>query len=198
MRVFVLGTGRCGTTSFIRASEHLECWTAGHETRSTRIGDDRFDYPDNHIEADNRLTWFLGELGRRFSDASYVHLVRDSEAVARSFLNRWPTPAITPKARVHRFLHPVPAPSAGIIEGFAHSIVPSGEVNVADRMDYCRFYVRTVTANIEAFLVGKRHIQMRAETMAENFGEFADWIGAEGDWTAIQRALAQRHNARAL
>ena len=60
-------------------------YTAGHESRATRIGSDRFAYPPNHIEVDNRLAWMLGRLEQSFGkDAFYVHLKRKPEAVARS------------------------------------------------------------------------------------------------------------------
>ena len=90
MRVFVLNTGRCGSMTTIKACEHLTNYTAGHETRTGAIGDRRLDYPDRHVEADNRLSWFLGILGERFGDGPlYVHLRRDPEEVAASFLRRW-------------------------------------------------------------------------------------------------------------
>ena len=50
-------------------------FTAGHETRTNRLGAARLDYPDRHIEADNRLSFFLGKLNARWGDdAHYVHL----------------------------------------------------------------------------------------------------------------------------
>ena len=81
--VFVLCTGRCGSTTFDRACRHMTNWTAGHETRSHLTGPDRFAYPPRHIEADNRLSWMLGRLEQAYgADAAYVHLTRDAEAVA--------------------------------------------------------------------------------------------------------------------
>ncbi len=62
MNVFVLGTGRCGTTTFMKACRHVTNCTSGHETRVNHVGPERLSYPSNHIEADNRLSWFLGRL----------------------------------------------------------------------------------------------------------------------------------------
>lgn len=99
-RVFVLNTGRCGSMTFARACEHLTNFTAGHETRARVVGfEARMDYPNWHIEVDNRLTWFLGPLSQRYPDAFYVHLRRDSEAVINSFVQRWDKGRPTSPAR---------------------------------------------------------------------------------------------------
>lgn len=52
MNVFVLCAGRCGSTTFIKAAQHICNFTSGHETLSGFIGDVRFNYPLNHIEAE--------------------------------------------------------------------------------------------------------------------------------------------------
>ena len=90
MNVFVLCTGRCGSTTFARAAEHATNFSVGHESRKRLIGAERFAYADNHIEVDNRLSWMLGRLDDHYGErARYVHLTREREAVARSFLQRW-------------------------------------------------------------------------------------------------------------
>lgn len=70
MRVFVLTTGRSGSMTFHRAATYATNHTVGHETNAGRVGPERFAYPDNHIEADNRLAWFLGELDHRYGERS--------------------------------------------------------------------------------------------------------------------------------
>ena len=90
MQIFVLGTGRCGSFSFIEACKYITNFTCGHETRSQKLGSARFDYPKNHIEADNRLSWHLGELEQKFPDqVFYVHLKRDRDKTAKSFSKRF-------------------------------------------------------------------------------------------------------------
>ena len=56
MNVFVLCTGRCGSTTFACACRHIENYTAAHESRSHLAGPERFAYPEDHIEVDNRLS----------------------------------------------------------------------------------------------------------------------------------------------
>src|SRR4029079_4844381 len=90
MRVFVLCSGRCGSTNFALACRHFTNYTVGHEQNTGRIGESRLAYPDDHIEVDNRLSWYLGGLGERYGDdAFYVHLTREEDDVAASFSRRW-------------------------------------------------------------------------------------------------------------
>jgi hypothetical protein len=182
VRVFVLNTGRCGSSTFVRACEHLTNFTAGHETNAKMSGVQRFAYPDDHVEADNRLAWFLGGLSDTYSDAPlYVHLRRDPEAVARSFLRRFPN---------ERF-------GANIIRAFANGIVMRRQPwPEEERLDVCRFYVETVTANIEGFLADKpRRMTVWLEDSADWFPTFWESIGAEGDLGAAMSEFAVRHNA---
>lgn len=179
--VFVLGTGRCGTVTFVRACEHLENFTAGHESRAGLVGAERFGYPRQHIEADNRLSWFLGELESRFADEPlYVHLKRDPEQVANSFATRWNRPY-----------------QANMVRAFAHGIVMRSEPWPEDiRIDVCRFYVQTVTNNIDVFL-RKKSNQMTVwlEEAAAWLPDFWDRIGGSGDLAAAIGEFDIRHNA---
>ena len=181
MRVFVLGTGRCGTTTFIRACEHLHDFTSGHETRGRSIGDERLDYPDQHIEADNRLSWMLGPLGERFdgTDVLYVHLRRRRGEVIDSFARRWDSP--------HR---------TNILKAFAHGIIMRPSDWPDDRvLDVCAYYVDVVTSNIEVFLRGRRAMEMWLHELPETFVDFVDAIGGTGDIDRACAELAVRHNA---
>ena len=65
MNIFILNTGRCGSTTFIKACEHIKNYTCAHESLLTEIGAQRFNYPQDHIEADNRLSWLLGRLDEK-------------------------------------------------------------------------------------------------------------------------------------
>lgn len=179
MRVFVLSTGRSGTTTFVEACKHASNYTAGHETRAAQVGRSRFDYPDGHIEADNRLSWFLGALNEAYgSDPLYVHLLRDREATADSFLRRWDY-----KWR------------GGIIEAFAHALVMHApDWPDENRLDVCRWYVDTVNANIRLFLRDKRHLTIWLEDAARRFPIFWSAIGAEGDLDLALGEFEVRHN----
>lgn len=177
MNVFALCTGRCGSTSFIRAAAHISNYTSEHESRVTLIGDARLDYPANHIEADNRLTWMLGRLDERYGcNAFYVHLTRDADATARSFDKRW------------KLKH-------GIISAYRDGILSGAE---GERMAFCTDYVATANANIRAFLKDKPlRMDFAAETALQDWPVFWARIGAKGDLTASLKEWSVRHNATA-
>ena len=180
MRAFVLSTGRCGSTTFAQACTHLTNYTSGHETRRGRCGEDRFAYPDSHVESDNRLSWLLGPLGERFDPEQtvYVHLTRDRDEVARSYLRRWDV-----KWR------------GSIISAYGHGILQRGRWPEEERMDVCRSYVDTVNSNIRAFLrTQPRWVGVRLEHAAEDFPVFLEAIGAEGDLEAAATEWDTLHN----
>lgn len=176
--IFVLCTGRSGSTTLARACGHFDNFTASHESRTHLLGPARLAYPDRHIEIDNRLTWFLGRLDATWGDdAAYVHLTRNPDEVAASFAKR---------------------AGQGILKAYRQDILMRAPKKSADvpLIDFCRDYVDTVTTNIAAFLKDKSHVMdMRLETMSEDFDQFVDWIGATGDLDAARADLGERHNA---
>lgn len=179
--VFVLCTGRCGSTTFARAARHADNWTAGHETRSHLLGLDRLAYPAGHIEADNRLSWMLGRLERQFgAAAAYVHLTRDAEEVAQSYARR---------------------AGYGIMKAYYRGIVfagPEQDEFARPVISHARDMVDTVNANIDAFLRGKPHVmRMRLEDAETDFPRFWDWIGAEGRLDSAMQEWSIRHNETA-
>ncbi len=176
MRVFVLCTGRCGSTTWARACEHITNYSAAHESRSRLYGRARLEYPDQHVEVDNRLSWLLGPLEEKFGRAAfYVHLYRDPEAVAASHLRRW-----------HK----------GITHAFAHQIIMrwKGQWPEADRLALCRYYTEVVTSNIRAYLRDKEHLSIDIDRAEGAFVEFWRRIGAEGNLSAALAELKVRHN----
>ncbi len=175
MNIFILNTGRCGSTTFIQACRHITNFSAGHESRVRSIGPERLAYPDQHIEADNRLSWFLGRLDAAYGDAAYyVHLGREREATAASFAWR---------------------EGFGIMKAYREGILLEGEAGQS-ALDVAHDYLATVEANIELFLRNKTHtMDFRLEQARDQFATFWRWIGAEGD---LERALLEwesRYNA---
>ena len=172
--VFVLCTGRCGSTTLARACAHIDNYSSGHETRTHLVGVERLAYPQFHIEVDNRLSWFLGRLAK-FDDSRtlYVHLTREQSETASSFLNRW---------------------GRGVIAAYADAIL-LGRAKTAPDLRVCFDYVDTVNANIEEFVRHRPHVESdRLESLAEDFVRLWDRIDAEGDQAAAIRELAKRHN----
>ncbi|MFN4230727.1 hypothetical protein [Parvibaculum sp.] len=176
MNVFVLCTGRCGSTTFVKAASHIENYTAGHETRSRFLGEERLTYPPNHIEADNRLSWLLGRLENSFGkEAFYVHLQRDREAVARSYALRFDN-------------------KVSIVRAYKEGILM--DTRARERIPLCLDYVDTVTANISHFLRDKpNQMAFRLENAEQDWMSFWARIGAEGDSSAALLEWKVKHNA---
>lgn len=177
MNIFVLNSGRCGSTTFIQACSHISNFTCAHESAIRLAGEARVDYPANHIEADNRLSWFLGRLDRKFGDgAKYVHLTRDRDAVAQSYARR-----------LHR---PV-----NIVRAFRDSILLGADNKLTD-IELAKDYVDCVTENIEMFLKDKSNVmRFRLERAANDFPRFWRWIDAEGDFDSAVAEFEVMHNS---
>ncbi len=175
MNVFILNSGRCGSTTFIKACEHITNFTAGHETRCRLVGEERLAYAPDHIEADNRLSWILGRLDRRYGDdAYYVHLHRSEMATAKSFVNRF---------------------HSGIMRSYTRGVLMTPESRYS-QMDIAHDYCQTIASNIELFLKHKTHtMSFPLENAEENFRQFWQWIGAEGDIEAALSEWRTTHNA---
>ena len=169
MNVFVLNTGRCGSVSLNAACSYITNFTSAHESRSNL----NIDYPENHIEIDNRLSWFLGRLEKKYGDnAKYVHLKRNPNKVSNSMLNRY---------------------NKGIMQAYHKRILLFKPE--ATKLEICEDYVYTVNSNIEAFLKDKTYVmEMNVENFKEDFIKFWDFIEAKGDLEKALEQLSQKHN----
>ena len=90
-RVFVTGTGRCGTKTFAAACRHFTNWKVAHESTNGLRAPSDLDFPEGHIEVNPHLSWLLGPLMERYGrgeDVLYVHLVRREAEVVRSWDRR--------------------------------------------------------------------------------------------------------------
>jgi hypothetical protein len=176
VNVFVLSTGRCGSTTFARACGHIENYTAAHESRISCV-EKRVDYPDDHIEVDNHLAWFLGRLDERYGDdAFYVHLKRDLEETAQS--------------RKHREARKI---DPGLMWAYGQRLI--WENDEAELIEVCRHYCRTVNANIRLFLRDKsKTMTVRLESAREDFRKFWDRTEATGNLESAVQEWDQRHN----
>lgn len=174
--VFILCTGRCGSKTIINAFEHSDNFSAGHESKAQEIGSERLNYPDFHIEADNRLSWFLGRLENKYgSDPLYVHLTRDKQKTAESLTHRWGPFSI------------MKAYTFGILKTQSHDL------------KYALDYVETIDENITAFLKDKKHVvHIKLENIEEDFKKLWDQIGAKGDLQKALTAINKKDNATQL
>lgn len=190
MRVFVVGTGRCGSVTFARACEaSIENYTVGHETRARFASLGRLNYPDQHIESDHRLGFFVGSIRKRWrpSLTFFVHLRRDAEATAQSWAKRY---------NIRGGL--MPAFANGIVfRGMGTKRPPRPAHSSFDPVECARLYVRTMNDQIECALQGHREkIELWIDDLDESAAaRFLQRIGAEGDSEEFVRRLREVHNA---
>jgi hypothetical protein len=185
MNVFVLSTGRCGSQTFARACRHIVNYTAAHEGQSTGLLKVKrpyrlLDYPENHIEVDNRLSWFLGDLEKTYgSEAFYVHLIRNREEVAQSLCNRG-------EESILFFF------AWGVLQHYRRA----QNLNAEERYQIGLQYWDTVNNNIGLFLKDKpRKLEMWLHEIKSPFRKFWQEIGAQGDLEAALSEWDMRYNA---
>jgi len=168
MNVFILNTGRCGSSTFIKACKHITNFSAAHESLATKLGEKRFAYSDNHIEADNRLSWFLGRLDEKYgNDAFYVHLTRTNSEVISSFNKR---------------------ENFGIMKAYKEGILLGGEESQSAN-NIAEDYINTIESNIHLFLKDKSNKMIfNLASASKDFKTFWQFISAEGD---LNSALAE-------
>jgi hypothetical protein len=180
MNVFILCSGRNGSVTFSRACQHITNYTASHESRTRYLGVERFAYPHNHIEADNRLSWMLGRLYQHYGDeAFYVHMTRDENKVAESFYARYDAP--------------------GSIVRAYHTSILMGATAETPILEVCHDFCDTVNMNIALFLRDRPNkMCFPLEQATELFPEFWEHIGAEGDLDAAMAEWSIPYNQRRL
>jgi hypothetical protein len=175
MNIFILNTGRCGSTTFIKACQHISNYSATHESRCTLLGEQRLAYPENHIEADNRLSWILGRLDATYGDdAFYVHLNRDKNKTADSFAKR---------------------NDFGIMKAYREGLLMQEQTNDS-ALELAHDYTDTIESNITLFLKDKTHtLEFKLENAEQDFKQFWQNINAEGDFDAALAEWQTSYNA---
>ncbi|MCK0536100.1 hypothetical protein [Alcanivorax quisquiliarum] len=173
-QVLALSAGRAGSKTFANACSYITNYTSGHETRLAMPAAEKINYPDFHIESDNRLSWMLGLLNERLSDSVfYVYLYRDEEKIARSYNRRW-------------------AVKNGIMPAYAQGVLmmPTSRNDIVT----CRDYVSCVHANIKMFLKDKQYVVIDIDNPQEGFECFWEKISAQGDKKKALQAFEQADN----
>lgn len=175
--VFVISSGRTATTTFAQAASHLPGWTADHETRVSLPLADRVDYPEHHIEADNRLLFYLPQLETRFGDdALYVYLVRDPEKIAQSYAKRWHL-------------------TVSVVRAYTHGLRMIPRVSEDDVLSHCRDFVAYADQTFRAFLDRQTNVQFfDIEDAETEFTAFARHLGLDAPEAALA-VWRETHNA---
>lgn len=179
MNVFILCTGRSGSQAFAKACKAMTNYTTEHEGRARRLGADRIAYPENHIESDSRLVWFLGALDRKFgNEAFYVHLIREKEKTVASYNRRWTR-------------------NGSIIRAYCEGInqINMKLLDAKKRQEVVEDFYENVNENIRQFLKDKdKVLTIHLSDIKKEFPRFWDEIGAEGDLQKALDTFETRHN----
>ena len=166
--------------TFIQACKHISNFSSSHESRCGLLAEARLDYPENHIEAGNRLSWFLGRLDKQYGNSAfYVHLKRNVNDTATSFVRRY---------------------AIGIINAYRKSVY-MGLSNTASPMTVSLDYCETINSNIELFLKDKTgKMEFNLENARVDFQTFWRLIGAEGmlalAYENLRRLIMRRNRER--
>ncbi len=175
MNIFVLNTGRCGSSTFIKSCQHISNYSCGHESRLNKLGSERLNYPINHIEADNRLSWILGRLDETYgNDALYVHLTRNQNDTAKSFAKRI---------------------DFGILKAYEQGVLMH-DAHITTAETIAGDYLETVESNIKLFLKDKTNaVNICLENIEEDFTRFWTLINAQGDLNKALKEWLTNYNA---
>jgi hypothetical protein len=175
--IFILCAGRSASTALAKALQPLSNYTAAHESRCGVSSDVKLDYPENHIEIDNRLIWFVDLLDEKYgSQAKYVYLHRDLSKIAMSYSERWHL-------------------SVSIVKAYGHGILMKDKIASAERLDVCMDYANVVDRKIRAFLKTKENsLIIDSDNLSSDFDKLLGFLDAQGDLNACKKILETKHN----
>lgn len=172
MRVFVTGTGRCGSTTFAMACRHVSNYGSGHETVSPRL-----EYPDPWIEVSPHIRCAIPYLARRYPGARWVHLVREPEECIASLAALDGGAVVRAWQLMYRSLFPEDATPADVA---------------------WRYYWHVndmIRTELAATVRADRRREVTLGDWATWWPRFWDWVGAEGDYPASLRQWKTRYNS---
>ena len=173
MRIFVTGTGRCGTVTFSKAAAHADNYTVGHESHAGKIGN--WEYPDNHIEVSSQLMIAIPILQSKYPDAKWIHLVRiDREACVKSL------------ARMDEVMR------AFSFVFFQHPL-PSDLIEVAESYYDCT--VRLIQQQFTLPRFDTRFRRFALENAKNRWLDLWNWMACRGDFNASRAEWDVRYNA---
>lgn len=172
MRVFVVGTGRCGSVTFSKACSHITNFTCAHESYCP----DR-SYPDNHIEVNCQYHSCMASLMLKYPDAFWVHLLRKKEDCVASLA------AMNYGTEMHKWYELYPT-----------LCFPPDNIEVTAGQFY-----DDVTARIRALmslLPPSRTCVIHLENIQHQWTYFWEAIGATGNFEQSLATWSTKHNTR--
>lgn len=160
MRVFVIGTGRCGSVSFREACRFIKNYTVGHESNCGLL-----EYPDNHIEVNPHIRGLVKKIKNKYPGSKWIHLIRQPETCIPSLA----------------------AMDRGIIMEYYGRLYPSVQITPAVMDIAYRFYWQEndlIQVQLNHLVSEYQRMTIELELVKNKWRAFWNWIGAEGDFEA--------------
>ncbi len=167
MRIFVVGTGRCGTVTFHHACMHIDNFISGHESFSKQLFENDFVIPDGRIEVDPHFAHFLPVLIKKYPEAKWVHLVRERIKCVESIAKT---------------------------NGLKHYVKLVSMNNDVSMIKAAGMFYDVVNANISKWMMDCNHIEMHLENLTNEWDGFWNWIGAKGNFKSSVEQLSINYN----
>jgi len=167
MNIFVVGTGRCSTVTFNKACSHIINYTSSHETNTSGLLGNNFIYPDNHIEIDPRMSYFLPLLKNKYPNSFWVHLQRERNSCITSLSRR-------------RSL---------IKYGCFHLGTNTDNLKLLSEI-----YYDNTNELIKKLLADENHIHLWTHELEDSFDIFYNKINAKGDILECKKELKIKYN----
>lgn len=167
MRVFVLGTGRCGTVTFSKACQEIMNFTSSHELKTSfnREAFGCFEFSDNHIEIDPRLSYHYPILKQKYPEAYFFHLKRNRKDCVSSLSKR--------RSLQH------------------YSVFHYGWFN-GDYNKAAEIYYDNTTTMLESFINDTYTLHL--ENLQKDFTKFCKIINANYDYKKTEVILERKYN----
>lgn len=181
--VFIVGTGRCGTTTFARACHWITNYSSGHETTvGVTSWEKKLRFGPKHIESDPHIVWYFPQILRKYPQALYVHLKRNRDDVVKSWLNRYSDITRGPEGYVNLHFQCNP---------------PYSKLLPENKRRALGVFYDSIIGHIEfafATLPPEQTRTYQLEQLDQQFPEFWRYIEAQGDLENAILTCRKRHN----
>jgi len=168
MRVFVFGSGRCGSVSFAESCKYMTNYTCAHESINYDL-----EYPDNHIEVNPQFRVIIPELMSKYLDAKFVWLTRNPEKVTASI-------RVLDKGRWLRDWWV-----------FYNTLKPTNLDEAARITTRCLLHTCSIV--FQQIPESQKKLLM-IEKIQHQLKDFWDWIDAEGDFELAKESFNKPKN----
>ena len=195
MRVFVVGTGRCGSVTFCKACGHITNYTVDHERVFTLR--DKLDWPDQHIAVEPSMWPLVPLLRERYPELVLVHLVREDRAAFCASYRKLTSPPFI-GAAAYRIPKEMRPPERANWEGAPPTIdvwsacCVGHPANEEERLERIGLYYDTVNATVAAM---QPDVVVKLERPRIAWQRFWATIGAEGDFVRSLGEWNTKHNS---